>query len=328
MNNLEDRLKYYKIILLLFITVFFGCNKKSDKIVDKYFFEMGTIVHFSIEEHMQNKLGNVLEFMKKLAYEISQDEYRVSQAETGKPVKVSDDFISIYNHAGSYYAFSSGIYDPTSITVAALYGFPDKDFAVPEISLLNSTKKEAGFDKLKLDNGFVTKQANTRIDLSANSKGYIIDRTASFMKELGFKNFIVNAGGDLYASGLKYNKDKFKVSIEDPDNKNGIASIILLSDKAVATSGNYERFFITKDNRRITHIFSGVTFESSNNYKSVSVIADTAEKADGLATLYFLSDNKQIQEYCAKYKTPVFIITLDNKKVKFCGWEAYEEQRL
>lgn len=321
-------MKYYKIILLLFIIAVFGCNKKNDKIVDKYFFEMGTIVHFSIEEHMQHKLGSVLEFMKKLAYKISQDEYYVSHVSTYKPVKVSDDFVNIYNHAGSYYAVSNGIYDPTSITVAALYGFPDKDFCVPEISLLNSTKKEAGFDKLILHNGFVTKKANTSIDLSANSKGYIIDKTVSFMKELGFKNFIVNAGGDLYASGLKYDKDKYKVSIEDPDKKNGISSIILLSDKAVATSGNYERFFITKDNRRITHIFSGVNFESSNNYKSVSVIADTAEKADGLATLYFLSNIKRIQEYCIKYKTPVFIITLDNEKVKFCGWEAYEEQGL
>ena len=317
-------MKYIKFILYVLISfVFVGCG--SNKPVDKYFFQMGTIIHITIEEKKEKDFYKVIIFMNELTEKINNDQIKIAESNIGEEVAVSKEFLELYDYADHYYNISNGLYDPTSITVARLYGFPDKVLSMPSFSELKVAKANAGFKKLEVKNGKVKKLANTYIDYSANSKGYIIDKTVKYMKKEGFENFIVNAGGDLYANGLKYGKSQYKVSIEDPDREHGIADIIKLTNKAVATSGNYERFFITPDNKRITHIFSGVNFEPNNNYKSVSVIADTAQQADGYATLYFISDIGTIMKYCEKYTTPVFIITLDNAKIKLCGWEKYEE---
>lgn len=317
-------MKHFKAVLFFVFTIILaGCG--SDKPVEKFFFEMGTIVQVTIEEKKQDDYYKITKYMKELTEKLNNDQLNIAESPVGKKIPVSKEFVELYKKAENYYTISNGLYDPTSITVSSLYGFPDKEFGMPNLSELNAAKQNAGFKNIELAGNKIIKHADTMIDLSANSKGYIIDKTVSFMKKEGFKNFIVNAGGDLYAQGLKYSKNPYKISIQDPDKENGIASIIKLTNKAVATSGNYERFFIAPDNRRITHIFSGIDFESSNNYKSVSVIADTAEQADGFATLYFLSNTEQIMEYCKKYNTPVFVITLDNAKLKFCEWEKYEE---
>ncbi len=317
-------MKYAKLFLFLFALNIAGC-KSSGEPVDKYFFEMGTIVHLNVEKNKAKDLDKVAEYMKQLTEKINQDQLNINSAKIGEKVKVSPLFSEIYNMAEEYYGKSNGIYDPTSITVASLYGFPEGELTLPKKEDIEKAKLNAGLKNLNMQNGYIVKNKNTMVDLSANAKGYLVDKTVAFMKEKGFKNFIVNSGGDLFISGEKYGKQPFKVSIEDPDNKNGFVSIIKLTNEAVATSGNYERFFITPDNKRITHIFSGVTFESSNNYKSVSVIAKTTEKADGLATLYFLSNIEQIKNYCQQFSTPVLIITQDNAKVKLCNWDKYEE---
>lgn len=314
----------FLVIFVVLISVL-GCSKKKDNIKVKTYFDMGTIVQIAYEESMEKHIDDVVRYMGRMASIISNTQYIIEHTDINKPVKVPQEFIEVYKYAEEYYNISGGAYDPTTMTVASLYGFPYEVLKEPDNESLNKAYKSAGFDKFKLVNNTVIKTSNGLLDLSANSKGYIVDKTAEYMKKLGFKNFLVNAGGDLYVSGFRNGKIPFDVSVEDPENK-GSASVINLNNKAVATSGNYERYFINSNNERITHIFSGIDFKSKNNYQSMSVIADTTEKADGLATLYFLSDIEKIKFYCEKYKTPVFIIALDNSKIKLCGWEKYEKK--
>ncbi len=113
------------------------------------------------------------------------------------------------------------------------------------------------------------------------------------------------------------------VSIIIPIYKRTPLSIIKLKNMAVATSGNYERFFV-EDNQYINHIFSGITFETSNNYKSISVIAESTEKADGFATLFYLLNIEEIKKHCEKFNVPVLILKNNDITVKLCNWEKYE----
>lgn len=73
-------------------------------------------------------------------------------------------------------------------------------------------------------------------------------------------------------------------------------------DKAVATSGDYERFFI-QNGKKYIHIFDAIKKEPADNYRSISVIADTVEMADGLSTVYFLLNPQEIKSLCDKLKT-------------------------
>lgn len=319
-------MKCIKVLLIIIFALSITACDKSRKPVDKMFFEMGTVVHISIEEKDADKTPQIVAFMKELTNTIKKNQADISESDAFEKIEVSKDFINIYKRTAIYNKMSSGAYDPTTITVASLYGFPDKMFHMPSDKEIKTAKKSAGLDKIVFKDGAFSKLFDdTLIDVSANSKGYIVDETVKFMKKAGFENFIVNAGGDVYVSGLKYGETPYKIYIEEPEKENGIANIIKLTNKAVATSGNYERFFINDEGKRITHIFDGRTFTSSNNYKSVSVIADTTEMADGLATMYFLSSMEEIKNHCQSLNTPVFLITLDNRKIRLCGWEQYEE---
>lgn len=319
-------MKCIKVLLIIIFALSITACDKSRKPVDKMFFEMGTVVHISIEEKDADKTPQIVAFMKELTNTIKKNQADISESDAFEKIEVSKDFINIYERTAIYNKMSSGAYDPTTITVASLYGFPDKMFHMPSDKEIETAKKSAGLDKIVFKDGAFSKLFDdTLIDVSANSKGYIVDETVKFMKKAGFENFIVNAGGDVYVSGLKYGETPYKIYIEEPEKENGIANIIKLTNKAVATSGNYERFFINDEGKRITHIFDGRTFTSSNNYKSVSVIADTTEMADGLATMYFLSSIEEIKNHCQSLNTPVFLITLDNMKIRLCGWEQYEE---
>lgn len=317
---------FFTAVLIITIIGAAACSKKNNNIsgyVDKTFFEMGTIVNLTIEARHAKYIPDIIKIMRNTTQAIVDDENKINNAKPGEIVKVSDDFVYLYNKSIEYYNNSNKLYDPTVYTTASLYGFPDKGFKIPDNNSLNTAKKNAGFTNTELKGNKFIKKTNLLINMSANSKGYIVDKTTKFMKRKGMKNFIVNAGGDLYIDGVKSENNPFRVYIQNPDKENGISSIIHFSNKALATSGNYERFFMDGD-RRITHIFEGVSFDSTNNYKSISVIADTTEKADALATMFFLLDVPAIKQKCMEYNTPVLVITLDNRKYKFCNWISYE----
>lgn len=321
----------YRWLFIFFVLVLAGCTKSANEdkgvLIEKVFFEMGTVVNLSIENKYAKYIPDIMDYMKELTQEIKSDENKISTAQIGRAVKVNSHTIHLFKEVQNYYKISNGVYDPTAYTVAELYGFAEgKDFKVPEKSVLEKAKSVAGFEKLSLNGKNITKSSDLKVEFSANSKGYIVDKVSEYMKKKGMKNFIVNAGGDLYCSGRK-STGPFKVYIEKPDSTTSkILSIIKLENKAVATSGNYERYFFDENGNRITHIFSGISFEPKNNYQSVSVIADTTEKADGLATLFYLLEIDEIKTICKQTNTPVLVYTLDSAQVKLCNWEEYEEK--
>lgn len=320
------------ICLIAFSTAYYYTkNNKAEKNYtfslnsEKVFFAMGTVVNIIYESKDENKIKDIISEIQTLEKNIKEDEKKLNMIEQDKPVILSSDIIELYKNASELYKISNGLYDPTSITAASLYGFPDKKFQIPDDKILEKAKKQAGLTNIIYNDKYFMKKTNALIDFSASSKGYIVDKTVKYMKDKGMKNFIVNAGGDMYVDGLKYGKSKFNIFIEKPAEEKEYISIIKLTNKAVATSGNYERFFIdNKTGRRITHIFQGVTFEPVDNYQSISVIAENTKQADSLATLYFLSNINDIKHYCLEFKTPVLIYTLDNKTIKLCSWQDYE----
>jgi thiamine biosynthesis lipoprotein len=133
----------------------------------------------------------------------------------------------------------------------------------------------------------------------------------------------VNAGGDLYAAGTK-SGIIWRFGITDPNKTLEYLSAVNLEDKALATSGNYEREYTTDKGDRISHIFNALTGENVRLHKSVSVIAESAEAADALATIYFMLTEVEIKELCEKLSTPVFIVSRDDKQIRLCGWEKFE----
>lgn len=286
------------------------------------FFSMGTVVTITAEKgRVQQK--EMKTYIDNRAMSIMMETEEVNTAQTGKPVRLSKEFHSLVTNGFYFYKLTDGRMDITIKSLLAAYGFPEGPFSIPSEADLEKAKNSVGLHQIEeKDNSIIRKTNVVTIDTGAYSKGFIVDRSIEYLMQDGIKNAIVNAGGDLYALGDKDGKP-WRVAVVHPAKKGGYISIVKLKDMALATSGDYERFF-EQDGQYIHHIFDAKTKMPAKLYKSVSVIAKSCETADGLATAYFLLEKEKIQELCTKLKTPVLLYTQQGEEIRLCGWESFE----
>lgn len=293
------------VICLALIALTFGCSEKYET---ERFYSMGTFVSLTLPEKHSDLNIEVRSEMTKLENLIT------SETETSNKKQIfnfTGVMKELEDYGKEYSEMTDGRFSIYAYTIASLYGFHEGPFRVPTEAELEQA----------LDN--IDKMHDVKMDMGAFAKGYIVDNAAYYLKTHGVKSGMVNAGGDLYAIGDKGDR-KWRVAIKHPEKTNEFISIVNLSDKALATSGDYERFFETEDGERIFHIFDATTGKNPDYYRSVSVIADTTEKADGLATVFFLLPKEDIEKQCKRLKTPVLLYTKKEKRIKLCGWEHFE----
>ncbi len=131
------------------------------------------------------------------------------------------------------------------------------------------------------------------LDLGGIAKGYAVDRAVDALRSYGIGNAIINVGGDLYALGVSQDGDPWKVGVRDPDDPDGIIASLEVSDAAVATSGDYIRYF-QHGGRRYHHILDPVTGEPrASRMRSVTVMADDCMAADAAGTAAFGMPEKE-----------------------------------
>jgi thiamine biosynthesis lipoprotein len=125
------------------------------------------------------------------------------------------------------------------------------------------------------------------IDLGGIAKGYAIDRGIEVLRERGVTMALMNAGGDLRCLGTKADGTPWRIGVQNPREKTSIVGVIKVSDGAVATSGDYERYFL-QDGVRYHHLLDPATGMPARACQSVTIVAQTAEMADVMATAVFV----------------------------------------
>lgn len=156
---------------------------------------------------------------------------------------------------------------------------PSKENAAKAVALINYQNIILNKEKLTV---FLAKKG-MRIGFGGIGKGYAADRAKRIMKSHGVENGFVNAAGDLNAWGVQENGKPWTIGIADPNQKNNLLSSLALTNAAVATSGNYEKYVII-DGKRYSHTIDPKTGYPVSGIKSVSIITKNAELADALAT--------------------------------------------
>ena len=129
-------------------------------------------------------------------------------------------------------------------------------------------------------------QKNTQIDLGGIAKGHAVDNAIMLLQKHGIKQAMISAGGDTRIIGDKHGRPWY-VGIRHPRNKNESAVVLPLSQTAISTSGDYERYFI-KDNIRHHHIINPSTGDSARELRSVSILTKDSTTADALSTTVFI----------------------------------------
>jgi thiamine biosynthesis lipoprotein len=187
----------------------------------------------------------------------------------------------------TYSMRTGGAFDMTIKPVLDLYGFGGGTHRVPRGTELQLALSHVGISGLRAVAAGIRKtDASIEVAVGGVAKGYAIDRAVQVLREHGIESAIVNAGGDLYCLGTNAERP-WQVGIRDPGDPDGVVAIVEISDAAVATSGDYERFF-ESDGVRYHHIINPRTGLPARHLRSATVVAPSAEEADAFATAVFV----------------------------------------
>ncbi len=207
------------------------------------------------------------------------------------PVVVDDELFQLIKRSNKVSKITSGFFDVSFASLGKIWNFSTTGKArIPSKTAIAESIKYIGYKKIQLDEAkhtvFLT-QKGMQIGFGAIGKGYAANRAKQIMLDLGIQGGVVNAGGDLISWGTKPEGGKWTVGIADPTDKDKIVSWLNVTDMAVVTSGNYEKF-LEFNGKRYCHIINPKTGWPVENLRSVTVICNDAELADALATSVFV----------------------------------------
>ncbi len=232
---------------------------------------------------------------------------------------ISDDLFEVIDHAINVSLKTNGAFDITIAPLVNLWGFgPDKlQNKIPTDEIIELTKKNTGYKKISIDKSQkkISKlDPNLHIDLSGIAKGFAVDKIARYLDKRGFKNYLIEIGGELIGKGLNKDNEIWQIGIENPNNNSDtIKRIIRLKDMAMATSGNYMNYF-EKDGVRYSHTINPVTGKPiKHKLASVTVFDNSAMNADALATAFMVLGPEKALSLANNLKIAVYLIIKDGK---------------
>jgi len=203
------------------------------------------------------------------------------------PVKISSEILNLIQKSLNISKLSNGAFDITFASVGQFYDY--RKNLQPTEKELSANLKKINYKNIKLDHKNKTiffTQTGTRIDLGGIAKGHAVDNAIKILQQHGITQAMVSAGGDTRIIGDKGGRPWY-VGIRHPRDKNKSAVILPLSQTAISTSGDYERYFI-KDNIRHHHIIKPGTGDSARELRSVSILGADSTTVDALSTTVFI----------------------------------------
>ncbi len=287
--------------IFIFLTLLFSCNfSSSEKIQTIEGFSMGTsyTIRFFpsklnqekelIKSNIDKKLKEVNKVMS--TYIKTSEISRFNSTKNTNWISVSKVLYQVTKHALDVAQKTNGVFDPTIGLLVNLWGFgPNSKKRIPRKLDINMAKQRTGYQKLILHpKNFKIRKKNPHLylDLSASAKGYAVDLIAEYLKSEQIQNFMVEIGGEVRVYG-KNAGQPWLIGIVNPksNNSSDFKKVLSLTDMAVATSGNYNNFFVGDDGVKYSHTINPETGKPIyNKLSSVTVLAKTSMDADSWST--------------------------------------------
>lgn len=259
---------------------------------------MGTIVEITCQDKPAiNAAFEEIKKIEKIANNFDPAS-EISRFNRDGQIKASENLLAMVKESLKYNAVSAGAFDITINPVVALWKERIRKSQDERVRLGDLPTQEEIKDKLRLvgsdkiiineDESTITfKEPGMSIDLGGIAKGYAVDKAIARLKEQGISSAMVNAGGNMYCLGKKGNR-KWRIGIQHPRKPQELLFTLELENEAVATSGDYQQYFIA-DGKRYSHIIDPKTgYPVNNNVISVTITAPAAAEADGLSTAVFV----------------------------------------
>ena len=220
-------------------------------------------------------------------YSDTSDLYRINAAAGVEPVVVHKETFGIIERSLQISAITQGAFDISYGSVdKRLWNFDVHQNELPDPETAKKMVRLINYRNILLDKTASTvmlKEKGMRIGLGGIGKGYAAEKTRQYLKSLGATAGIVNASGDLTTWGMQPDGKPWTIGIADPNHASSIFSYLEVSDMAVATSGNYEKY-IWVNGRKYSHTINPKTGLPITGIKSVTILTPNAELADALTT--------------------------------------------
>jgi thiamine biosynthesis lipoprotein len=299
----------YILLFFSFILIFHPSSSQSSNLFKHHQVAMGTMIEIILigdNEEKANKAAlQAFQEIKRIETLMSpwidsSDVTRINRSAGKKWVRVSPETIEVIKKAQEISTLSEGGFDITVGPLVDLWRKAREKKIPPSPEEVKLKLDLVNFKNIEMhqEGKVFLKKKGMAIDLGGIAKGYAVDRAFKLLKSLGYENLIANAGGDLRVGGLK-NNQPWSIGIQNPREPQKILTRISVSDMAVATSGDYEKFFIYQD-KRYHHIFNPKDGYPTEECRSVTIACKNTVTADALATAVFVLGPEKGYSLCRK----------------------------
>lgn len=245
----------------------------------------------------------------------------ITAVNNNKDVELNEMFLSVFKKAMEISENTGGAFDITVAPLVNAWGFGFKSGSDPGKAQIDSLLNIVGYKKVTLEAGKVVKQdPRIMLDCSAIAKGFGTDVIANYLRSRGVKNFMVEIGGEIVTSGINEERLPWKIGVTKPsddplsDKGSELMTILNVTDKAMATSGNYRNFYY-KGGKKYAHTIDPKTgCPVQHSLLSATVIADDCATADAYATSFMVMGFEKARKFLEKHtELMVYFIYSDEK---------------
>ncbi len=301
-------MKYSLVLSSIIILFVISCKPKPPKsYVFLKGFTQGTTFQITYEDKASlNYLDEINQIFNKI--DSSMSIYRKNSIITGinqnNPNSIPDKhLLKVVEKAIEISGKTGGAFDITVGPLVNAWGFGFTDRAEISDHLIDSLKDFVGIEKIELSQGrLIKKDPRVKIDVNAIAQGYTVDVVAEFLEVKGVKNYMVEIGGELRVKGVNPGGHAWRIGVDRPKDdpllsERELQAILAVKDIAMATSGNYRRFYI-ENGRKYSHTIDPKTgYPVHHNLLSATVFAGKCMVADAYATAFMVMGLEKTIEF-------------------------------
>lgn len=296
------------LLILIIGSIYIIAQQRSAPYQKDEGFIFGTVYHITYQNdnNLKQNIEAELDKVNK-TFSTFDSTSIISLINQNKPVKINDMFAEIFDLSEEISTETEGAFDITVAPLVNLWGFGFKSGQKPTKEKIDSLRLLVGYNKVKLyENGVKKKNPKIMLDCSAVAKGYGSDIVARYLRDQGVKNFMVEIGGEIVTSGLSENRLPWKIGVTKPsDNKTDmnqeVETILNVTDKAMATSGNYRNFYY-KGGKKYAHTIDPKTgYPVQHSLLSATVLAKNCATADAYATSFMVMGVEKAEALLEKH---------------------------
>ena len=255
----------------------------------------GTTYHitYQYDEDLQPELEARMKEVDN-ALSMFNKESIISKVNNNQPVELNEMFVEVFQQAQKISEDTNGAFDVTVAPLVNAWGFGFKNEQMPDKHAVDSLMAIVGYQKVSYDGKHIIKRdPRITLDCSAIAKGYGVDVVARLLEEKGIDNYMVEIGGEVVTHGISEKRVPWKIGVTKPTDDplqegNELQTVLNLTDKAMATSGNYRNFYY-KGKRKYAHTIDPKTgYPVQHSILSATVLTNRCMRADAYATAFMV----------------------------------------